>query len=248
MPDIDFLFQGYGDVVSPVSALSVGDNLLAGAFDPGAEKLREFIAAVIVAELTPAWSIARVGTALESREPIADTLWRAPTKAALRAQSIPFPALFVERTQQTHEELTLVVEQITTTWAVDYLLGPLTEADLRRLGGALNAVLGFVKLAIRQRHHPAYDNDRIQFGPGYGGFNTVRVVSSQMGPAEFGERGEGLEFHALHIDIETTETDRYADGVSGAFDGFTFTGPVGDATQISPVTLVGKSDVPVQRG
>jgi hypothetical protein len=241
MSDIDFLFQGFGDVDSPSLAVNVGADELAGAFDPAQQKLLGFFTAVINAELAAAWEVSRVGTALAAKDPVADTLWRVPTKAALRAQSLSFPLLCVARVSDTSEELTLVREQITTTWSVDYILGPLTDGDYRRLGSSMSAARRFLTIAVRDRCHLAYESGAIQFGLGSGGLNTVRLGSSIMGPMDFGERGEGLEFHGLHIDLETTELDHFVDVAAAPYAGMTVHGHVGDAVQIVPELVVGRT-------
>lgn len=237
----DYLYQGFGDVDSPVQATQVGSDLLAGVFDPAQQKLIAFCSAVLTAELTPAWNAARANTKYAAVAPVADTLWRVPTKAALRAQSLTFPLLCVARVSTTSEELTLVREQITTTWSVDYLLGAISDADLRALGGAMHAAQRFLTIALRDRRHPEYDSGAIQFGEGKGGLNTIRVVSSICGPMDFGEEGTGVEYHGLHMDVETTETDHFVEGTAAPYAGMTLHGHVGDAVQVVPELVVGKT-------
>lgn len=239
----DHLYRGFGAAEFPPD-LSASPETIFAVFDPQLDNMISFFSAAITAELSDAWNLARVGTVLEATPPVASTLWTLPTKASLRTQVVPFPVLALARTTATHEDLTIEKEQITTTWSLDYLLGPLSGADYRRLGGALNAALQILRSVIRELRHPAYENGAVQFD----GFNAVTIKSSALGPASFGQDGEGLEFFGLHMDLETSETDRPLPGGFGAFDGVTHVDGVGDGEQILPNVLIARSDIPIVSG
>jgi hypothetical protein len=231
----EHLYRRFGDADFPPD-LTASPETLVASFDPQLDAMLALFKAAINAELGAAWALACVGTALAASDPVQDTLWVQPTKASLRAQKLGWPLLCLARVSGTAEELTLAKEQIITTWALDYLLGPLTAADYRRLGSALGAALKTLQLTLRELSHPDYLSGARQFD----GFNTVGIKSWAMGPASFGEDGEGIEYFGLHIDFETSETDKPLDGSVGDFVGTTFVFGVGDADQILPDVIIAR--------
>jgi hypothetical protein len=225
----DSVYRRFGDANFPPDLTDSPETLFA-SFDPQLDAMLALFEAAINAELGAAWTLARAGTQLAASLPVQDTLWVQPTKASLRAQSLGFPLLCLARVTGTHEELSLAKEQVTSTWSLDYLLGPLTGADYRRLGGALGAALKVIQTAIRELGHPAYEDGARQFA----GFNTIGIKSSVMGPAAFGDEGQGVEYFGLHVDLETTETDAALPGSSTDYQGTTYTFGVGDAAEVLP--------------
>jgi len=242
----DFLFARFGDVQFPVPGTDVADDQLFSAFDPVRDTLIALFQTALVAELAKAWNVARVGTRLSDREPVADVLHEMPRRGLLQQQLFKYPLLCVYRTSSTSDELTLWRERITQLWGVDYIIGPLDPAEYRRLGGALQAAQKLLQLTLRQSGHPAYLGGRVVLTPDNGGLDTARVVSTQIGPAQYGETDEGQEFHAMSMVLETTELDALDLDAIPVFEGVTATLGVGDAFQVFPDLVVGDTSVPLQ--
>lgn len=214
MSDIDFLFQKFGDVEFP--ALPTQNAQLFSAFDPARDKMLAFFKAAInqelggststVSALSP-WGIARAGTVLAAAMPVQDVCYLQPTSDLMKEAGWGMPLLCLYRTSAIHEEFTLAREVIRTTWGLDYILPPLPADDRRKLGGVLAGVRALLTLAIRKRSHPAYQNGTLQFGQGYGGFDVMRVMTSNEGPVAFSEREGSNFYYAMHMEIETSELD-----------------------------------------
>ena len=243
------IYARLGDVDLPIVAPTNGQ--LYSVLDPGRDALLGFYKDAINFELagvtsgapsaTSAWGIAAAGTKLAAVLPVADTLYRAPSKGILREAKITFPVLCLCRTTAEHDEFTLALERITQDWRLDYILGPLDVAAARRLGGALHGAITVVNLVTRLRAHAAHLSGALMFGEGYGHFNTVQIVSSEEGVADWGEQGEGVEFLAASMVLRTTEIDQLReDDVPGA--------PMGTNVSIRSAGLDIKAytDVPVQ--
>ena len=214
MSDNDFLFLRFGDVQFP--AEDVQNAQLFSPFDPARDKMLAFFKAAINQELggstttvtaTSPWGIARAGTSLASVQPVQDVCYLQPTSDLMKEASWGMPLLCLYRTSAIHEEFTLTREVIRTTWGLDYILPPLPADDRRKLGGVLAGVRSLLTLAIRKRSHPAYQNGTLQFGQGYGGFDVMRVMTSNEGPVAFSEREGGNFYYAMHMEIETSELD-----------------------------------------
>lgn len=237
MSDIDFLFQKFGDVTFPTG--TVQDKQLFSVLDPARDKLLALFSAAINQELggstttvvaTSPWGVARVGTSLSATQPVQDVCYLQPTSDLMKEAGWSFPLLALYRTSAVHEEFSLQREVVRTTWGVDYILPPLPAEDRRKLGAILAGVRLLLNLVIRKRSHPAYQNGTLQFGQGYGGFDTMKIVSSNEGPAQFSDQAGSNYYYAVHFDIETTELDNttmtYTDfagvdlsvGVGGADD------------------------------
>ena len=60
------LFTAFGDVDFPIDAGDVSNAQLFSVFDPGRDQLIAFFRQTLISELTAAWDVARVGTALSS--------------------------------------------------------------------------------------------------------------------------------------------------------------------------------------
>jgi hypothetical protein len=213
------LYRTVGQLELPVVAGDVTDAQLFSALDPGADILRGLFVAAINAELTAAWNVARVGTVLAARAPVEDSVYQLPDKSLLREAKFNFPLLAVYREEGTFTEHTLDQDEETTTWGVDYILGPLTPEDFRRLAAVMNAVRAVILLTIRMRGHPAYRSGELQFFPGRGHFASVALKSYKQGAATWGPEGEGQVVYVLSMQLETREHEYGAEGVDPAFAG-----------------------------
>lgn len=243
MGDNDFLFRKFGAAEFPPDLTARPESLFS-AFDPGLDRMLALFKAALNYELSAAWTIAKQGTPLAASDPVADTLWQQPTKATLRQRKADWPLLCLARVSGTHEDLTLHREQHTTTWSLDYLLGPLDTASFRRLGGALNAALKILQEVVAAHGHPSVAGGADQFD----GFNTIRIMTDGIGTAGFADDPDGPEYHGLHVDIETTELDKPMDGSVGDYNGATFVFGVGDAHDILPNEIIARTDVPLSPG
>ena len=217
MSDIDFLYQRFGDVQFPVE--DVQNSQLFSVLDPARDKKLAFFKAAINHEIggstttvvaTSPWGIARAGTALSSVQPVQDVCYLQPTSDLMREASWGMPLLCLYRTSAIHEVYTLEQEVIKTTWGLDYILPPLPADDRRKLGGILAGVRALLTLVVRRRSHPAYLNGALQFGQGHGGFDVLRIMSSNEGPVSFSDREGSNFYYAMHMEIETSELDHLA--------------------------------------
>lgn len=246
-----FMYRTLGGASYPTQGTDVTSEQLYSVFDPSRDVFLALFEAAINYELGHAtgsvdsaspWGVARVGTKLASSQPVADTYHEIPTKEVLRRADIRFPLLSIGRTGGEFGEETLAIEADTGRWQLDYNLGPLKTEDVRRLGGALNAARNIIQLVVRQGCHAAYAFGARQFGS----FKSVRLVNYTMGPADFGERGEGLIFHALSMTIETVEQDGDVEGAHPNYDGATVAIGVEGNGGVLPDVIIGRTEVPVE--
>jgi len=248
------MYEFFGDVDYPITGSEVQNTNLFSVTDPGRDNMIALFTAAINTELaqsttviepTSAWAKVIPSTRLDGVMPVSDTTYDLPRRSVLRETKLTYPLLGVYRTQATHDEFTLAQERITQLWGFDYVMGPLSVADFRRLGGAMNAVRTIVQLVIRRRGHPAYKGGALQFGPGTGQFSTIQVTESSEGPAQFGQEDEGMEFHALHMVLKTTELAGL-DAIAPTFEGSTVTMGVGTDGDILADFIEVKTEVPLE--
>jgi hypothetical protein len=212
------LHRSVGELSLPVDATDVTNAQLYSALDPGADILRGLFTAAINAELTAAWNVARVGTALVAKQVVEDSIYTLPDKSVLREAKLGFPLLAVYREEGTFTEHTLDQDEEVTTWGIDYILGPLSPEDYRRLAAVMNGVRATILLVIRQRGHASYNGGALQFFPGRGHFASVYLKSYKQGAATWGPEGEGQVVYVLSMQLETKEHEY---GVTGSDPDFT---------------------------
>lgn len=250
----DHLYQTFGDATFPTTSADVENGQLFSAFDPGRDILLALFRAAINFELghavdavdpTSPWGVATATTKYANGFPVADTYYEVPDKETLGKADIAFPFLALGRTDGEVGEETLQIENDTCRWSFDFVLGPLSEPDKRRLAGVLKAVRDVVQLCIRRRGHPSYNDGALQFTSTRGGFSSIRIVNYAMGPAEFGERGSGLIFHALHMTLETVELDGFVEGEATPFEGVSLSIGIGDDGGVLPEVIEARTEVPL---
>ena len=248
----EHFYRRFGDLVLPVTSDDVADEQLFSALDPALDRLLDLFKVAINVELggeadsvstTSAWHVARRGTVLESRQPVASTLWCKPTRAVLREREMPWPMLALYRITSENDDLTLSQVRTTWTWGLDYILGPLDGAHSRRLSAALTAVQKIIQLTIHNYGHPAYDGGAAQFFADGGGLERFWIVASQQGPANFGQDGEGVEYQALSMTLRTTEIATVTEGDAPAYEGATVSLGVGGLAD----RFIGYTEVPIQK-
>lgn len=248
MSDLNYLFRKFGDVEFPVGAVQNGQ--LFSVLDPARDKLLALFKAAINQELggsptsvvaNSPWAIARANTVLSSALPVQDVSYLQPTGDLMRESNWGMPLLCCYRTSAIHEEFTLQREVIRTTWGVDYILPPLAADERRKLAAMLVGVRSLLTLVVRKRSHPAYQNGKLQFGQGYGGFDVMKVLSSAEGPAQFSDQAGSNYYYAVHLDIETTELDNTTESYTD-FDGVDLSVGIGGADGILPDAVQARTD------
>ena len=233
------LYRSVGELALPVVAGDVVNGQLFSCLDPAADMLIGLFSTAINAELTEVWNVARVGTALATKAPVQDTLYQLPDKALLREAKLAFPLLAVSREEGEFNEHTLDQDEEKTKWSIEYILGPLTPEDYRKLAAIMNGVRTTVLLCIRQRTHPAYRGGELQFFPGRGHFASVWLKTYKQGAAQWGPEGEGQIVYCLSMVLETTEHEYGADGTDPPFGGASMSvGMGGDGGVIPDETAV----------
>lgn len=196
--------------------------------DPAKEILIAVFRAAILADLGPRWETARTGTPLADRDPVESTLDIEPTQEIIQQERLKFPLLAVYRDGNAEvTEFTLAIDRVTQRWGVDYVLGPLDPAAIRRIGNALHAVARIVMEVVNVGGHPAYGMDQSGTQPKQvlvgsyedcTGFSSIRVVSWQTGQASFATDGQGPTYWWMTLQLETTEDDARTDPYLGIPD------------------------------
>jgi len=248
MSNNNFLFQRFGDVQFPTAA--VQNAQLFSILDPARDKLLALFKAAINQELAHSttsvvagspWAVVRANTILSNAMPVQDVSYLQPTGDLLKESGWGMPLLCVYRTSAIHEEFTLQREVIRTTWGVDYILPPLAADERRKLAAMLVGVRSLFTLVVRKRSHPAYQNGTLQFGQGYGGFDTMKIVSSNEGPAQFSDQAGSNYYYAVHLDIETTELDNTIEDYTD-FEGVDLSVGVGGSDGTLPDAVQARTD------
>lgn len=248
----DFLFYKLGEVQLPVYAEDVPDGHLYQAFDPGRDKLLALFKTAINQELahstssspesTSSWYIARVGTPLADKMPVEDTLFEAPTPDILRETELSFPILCLYREESQNVDFTLARTAVRTSWGLDYILPPLGVDNLRRLGGALNAVKTIIELVSHVGYHPAYEGGVRQFGGDYGHFDKLAIESHKFGAASFGPDGEGTPYRMLQMKLVTIELSDVDPDLEGDLEAVDVAIGVGGFEGVKPNIIEASSD------
>jgi hypothetical protein len=256
MSTLDFLYERFGGFESPTDGADVEDGQLFSVFDPVRDRFAALFRAAINQEIAgdpdtvqtgSPWAVARVGTTHAAALPVADTLYQQPTKALLREAKFVYPLLAVYRQTEEHNEHSLYIDKAVCTWGIDYVLGPLTPEDYRKLAGPLVAARRIMQLCVRRRGHPAYESGALQFGEGKGSLMRVRLRRSVEGAAAWGDEEEGQIFYATHIELETEERDDQDSTVFPDFAGASVNVGVGDRDQILPDVIQARTEVELQK-
>jgi hypothetical protein len=243
------LHRSVGELALPVVATDVTNAQLFSALDPGADILRALFVAALNAELAAAWNVARAGTALATKQVVEDSMYALPDKSVLREAKINFPCLAVYREEGTFTEHTLDQDEEATTWGIDYILGPLSPEDYRRLAAIMNGVRATVLLVIRQRGHASYRAGELQFFPGRGHFASVYLRSYKQGAATWGPEGEGQVVYVLSMQLETKEHEYGDAGADPDLTGVSMSiGLGGDPAGVLPDETTVRTEFPVEFG
>lgn len=204
------LTSRWGGVVFPAEAGDLDANgQLYSVADPARDRLIALLNAALTAELTAVWDVAKVGTALASSAVIGTTTFREPDPGLLRTNATVWPLLAVYRSDepQEYEWFTNSYRMITSTWRVDYMLGPMKESDHRRLGGMLELVPRVVADVIWKRGHSSYESGTQQFGLGKGQLAGIDIARHRSGIATIGEEDSGLQLPMVAIELTVQEVE-----------------------------------------
>lgn len=231
-----------GGVTFPVVAADVENDQLFSAFDPARDRLLALLQTALNAEIGPAWAVASVGTSLASKDPVQSTFHDHILPFLAKEQVFDFPLLSLYRVSANHSEFTLWKEQIVTTWALEYVMPPLTPADARKLMGAMDAVERLVPIILsRGASHPAYESDEIQREAI--GLSGVEVERTERGLWQTAP-GEGVPYSVLQLVIETTEFSTPLDTDAVPFDGVSIAIGVGGAIEVLPELVLVDTSAP----
>lgn len=258
---LDYLYRKFGGTRFPIADGDVTGAQLYSALDPVRDRMVALFRAAINKELGRAvdsvvvgspWDLARAGTNLAAALPVQDTLYTSPTSEKLREMKFGFPLLCLYRVSSEHEEFSMTREAERCTWGLDYVLPPLSGSELRKLTAVLSAVGKIIQLVVYRRGHPAYESGAIQFGSDKGNLTTLRVKSSQQGPAVVGSLpNDTTVFYALHLEMESLELDMPydldADGTpttEADFEGADYNLGVGGADGVLPDETQARTDFP----
>lgn len=220
---IQSLYEGFGGLDLPIPAESTLRTFT--DTDPARAVMAGLFRAAINAEFGARWAVATRGQkALEGTLPVQDVLELPPIGSRLKQRKTGFPLLCVYRDGVgTTDEHTLGIERLVQPWTVDYILGPLELGDVRKLLDVFQAVVKIVRLCIRRRGHPAYEDGALQFGPDKGDIGAIRLVRYE-GPPAYQARFAGDDetiYHAVSLMLETVEYSRDNDDAYGFADGYT---------------------------
>lgn len=230
MTTTNSLYRGFGALEFPAAET---DETTLASLDPARDLLLDLLAAALNAELGPRWTAASADTPLAGTLPVAATLPHEPTLDTVREAREQLPLLCAFRSgEATFSQHTLWQRKLQQDWEIDYILGPLTTGDERKMADLLIAAAKVIELTIEQGGHRAYATDRpgeasaqhsLVLGAGVGltGFSALTVRSAQAGAAAFS--ADAPRYWALTIKMTGVELDRTLDGDSAPLDGATVT-------------------------
>lgn len=255
------LYEGLGGLTLPAPSVTTTLTPL----DPARSVLSGLFSAALNAEIATVWTAASTGTPLAGRQPVNDILELPPTAENMKQRAASFPLLCVYRDGTgLLEEATLngQIERLTQPWTIDYIVGPTDIGDLRKLGDVFQAAVKTIRLCIRRRGHPAYQNGTVQFFPApVNGKVPLFPASSLLGSvqlksydgpphyqAKFAGADTNTIYHAVSMHLETTEHSYDVDGSDALIDGLDLQVNAGGSEGIVTGLVYGDSDAPFQFG
>ncbi len=151
----DYAKFGHGGVTYPIAAattntfLKDADPAIYYTIDFFQSVLNTYLTARLTAELSRSPAITALTAAVASVVPL-DPL------PYLQEQNFKFPLLAVHRSKETFTRMSLSTMGDDSEWAVDYILPPLTGAQMERLSPLLRAVGQVLSNRIENVSDPAY--------------------------------------------------------------------------------------------
>jgi hypothetical protein len=219
------LAEAVGKPALPLAASTEGTLV---SLDPGRDILLDLLAAALNYELAPVWESATAATNLAGTTPVQDKVPFALTEQVMTSTARKFPVLSVTRAEDEDsalDEFTLWQWRLTQQWDVEYVLGPLTAGNERRLKDVLAFAAKVVLLTIRQGRHMNHESGAPVLGPSgsattaTAGFSSVRIVRYRAGTASFADNSP--QYHGMRIRLETTELTAFAEAPND-LDGASF--------------------------
>lgn len=226
----------WGGVIFPVSAGVVdSEGLIYSAGEPAVPRLIALLNSAITAELSARWDVIKAGTALASASVVGSTTYREADQGFLRSVNAPWPLLAVYRSSSEPYDygwFTMSYRHVKSVWHVDYILGPLNEADHQRLRHFLGPVRGVVADVVWKRGHSSYESGTLQFGDTKGGIAGIDIVRAREDWAGFGEEENGMQILMLRCELDVVEIeDPHYSATAVPFEGADFSGEIMDNDQ-----------------
>lgn len=209
--------NGFGAVRFPLTVPTFKD----GAFDVdvGLNTLTQLIATAVNAEFRATWLRAMDSLPETSkirgtcRKPVGSTFNEPPEPSQLTQTTLTWPILAVYRTGDPEDfELTLCHRATRQTIHADWILGPLSVAEQKRMRGFLTAFLALVREVVRYGRHPAFDGNVRQFA---GSFHSLQMTgASGPGIARMLDTDQGGGYYAVSAHLEAVERECNTSGGS----------------------------------
>jgi hypothetical protein len=237
------VFESIGDFRLPIPDSGLTGNL--SDLDPVRSRLLALFKAALIAELAPAWN--RVsGTPLDGKAVVESAVEFEPTKEHLTQFNAEHPVLALHRSGPgVSEAHTLELDKITQPWTLHYILGPLDVAGARKLGDLCQVLVPrVIATVIRRQGHPAYESGALQFFPGTGGLQSIRLVSFEAGAARYADTTETV--YACTMALEIVETCQDTPGAEGDFDSVGMDIGIGGGEGVIHGLLFADTDAPYQ--
>lgn len=234
------IYRTVGAVSLP---LSDTDATTAVSLDPGRGILLGLLTAALNDELAARWTDAIVGTQLAGRSPVQTTCEHELDPQLLQTTEHALPLLAVYRNGTgTWESSSLDETKLHWGYGVDYVLGPMTVGERRKLDGFLVAAMKVMGETIEAGGHRAYATQtgrtwqpKLVLGPGpdTANFSEIAVEpgSIRQGAGSFSD--EDAKYWALSFNVKTVELGSYTlgDPRNNDYEGTAFT--LGTGTIIS---------------
>ena len=242
------LYSSFGGLSLPVSNAAPG-NLGLG-LDPARTVLLDLFAAAINAELGARWAkvvaVFGSGHALSGTSPVQFKLELPPNPSDFGQLKVKWPLLSLHRDGTgEYSEPFLHHDKLVQPWQLNYILGPTSIEDIRRVGDACVAAAKIVRQVIRQRGHVAYEDGALQFGTGKGNLSSVEL-RSHVGPgqATFVGSEDNVFYQAITLNLETVELVNDDPEAYGALEGASFDFGIGGGEGTINGLLYADTDAP----
>lgn len=205
MPLPTSLYRGFGDQKFPLTTDDlVSTNVIP---DPPRDMMLELFATAFNDEMTDVWPTVASGTSLEGIDPVKTKIPFEPTARTFQQWKAGLPVVAVHRQGVAqYSEHTLTYDHRVQQWGVHYILKTLQLDHLRRFEAAPLWFANTVDLCIRKKGHLSYESGALQFGTDKGGLEYIKLVSHQLGQAQFADDDSAL-FMAASLVIETGELE-----------------------------------------
>ena len=221
------LYRSVGSLSLPLAATHADS---AASLVPGRDILLDLLAAALNDELAAVWSDITASTQLALSSPVKSLVADEPDPSLLGTTEQPFPLLAVYRDPQRQATCDgFGLEESVLRWgfAVDYILGPLTVGERRKMLDVLDVALVVMGQTLKRGGHRAYATQtgatwqpKFVLGPGpdTANFSSIKIAenSIQRGAASLGQTEP--KYWALSFYIETEEIDSHTASDPGLYD------------------------------